>query len=246
MFLDDRASSEDRIACFEQLLRVEDPLVPEAIEMMSESDDPLMRSAARDAIAMIDPSSAFDFYVEALDSGTDLERQRATLGLGRIEDRRGRERLERELNGLISKKSNPTAWAVEVLEASEEAGLIAPVAAWRSRSLEDSSLWDVSLVGGDVEAGRRVARYHPGASCMRCHVIEGQGGDAGPSLAGVGARQDPAGMLQSIVDPHAVIVEGYGEASAMPNMKPLLTPREVRDLVAYLATLTETDVPGGH
>ena len=97
-----------------------------------------------------------------------------------------------------------------------------------------------------MEAGRRVARHHPGASCMRCHVIEGQGGDAGPSLAGVGARLDRTGILQSIVDPHAVIVEGYGDASAMPNMKPLLTPREARDLVAYLATLTEEDAGGGH
>ncbi|MBQ72619.1 MAG: hypothetical protein CMJ67_06905 [Planctomycetaceae bacterium] len=81
---------------------------------------------------------------------------------------------------------------------------------------------------------------------MRCHAIEGQGGDAGPSLAGIGARGDRANILQSIVDPHAVIVEGYGEASAMPNMKPLLTPREVRDLVAYLATLTDEDDGGGH
>ena len=246
MFLDNSASVEDRIACFEQLLRVDDPLIPEAIGMMSESDDPRMRSTARDAIAITDPSAAFDSYSTALASGTDLEKQHAILGLGRIEHESARERLEQELDALVSGDAESTAWSVEVLEAAEEAGLTKPVEAWRSRSLEDPSLWNVALVGGDVEAGRRVARYHPGASCMRCHAIEGQGGDAGPSLAGIGARGDRANILQSIVDPHAVIVEGYGEASAMPNMKPLLTPREVRDLVAYLATLTDEDDGGGH
>ena len=246
MFMDEQASADDRIACFRQLLRIDDPLVPKAIEMMSGSDDPRLRSTARDAIALTDPSSAFDAYSTALASGTDFEKQQAILGLGRSEDVRARERLEQVLDEVISGDAGSTAWAVEVLEASEEAGFAGPVSIWRSRSLEDPAVWDVALSGGDVEAGRRVARYHPGASCMRCHVIEGQGGDAGPSLAGVGARLDRTDILQSIVDPHAVIVEGYGDASAMPNMKPLLTPRETRDLVAYLATLTEEDAGGGH
>lgn len=246
MFLDEKAPVEDRIACFEQLLRVDDPLIPDAIGIMSGSDDPWMRSTARDAIAVIDPEAAFDVYSVALDSGTDLEKQHAILGLGRIGDGRSRDRLEREMDAVISNESGPTAWSVEVLEAAEDAGLVESVADWRARSLEDPAPWNVALVGGDVEAGRRVARYHPGASCMRCHVIEGQGGDAGPSLAGIGARQGRNSILQSIVDPHAVIVEGYGEASAMPNMKPLLTPREVRDLVAYLLTLTSEGAAGGH
>ena len=82
------------------------------------------------------------------------------------------------------------------------------------------------------------------ASCLRCHVIDGLGGDAGPSLDGIGATRTRESILQSIVDPHAVLVEGYGKRAAMPNMRPLLTPREVRDLVAYLLTLTETSTEG--
>ena len=37
-----------------------------------------------------------------------------------------------------------------------------------------------------------------------------------------------------------------GEASAMLNMRQMLTPREVRDLVAYLSSLTEAPKAGGH
>jgi quinoprotein glucose dehydrogenase len=117
---------------------------------------------------------------------------------------------------------------------------------WRERSIEDPAAWLVSLEGGDVAAGARVARFHTSASCLRCHVIDGRGGDAGPVLDGVGARSDRATILQSVVDPQAVVVEGYGEASAMPNMRQMLTPREVRDLVAYLSSLTEAPKAGGH
>ena len=41
------------------------------------------------------------------------------------------------------------------------------------------------------------------------------------------------------------VSEEFGDASAMPNMRPLLTPREVRDLVAYLATLRTAPTGGG-
>lgn len=246
MFLDTSSTVEDRIACFDQLSRIDDPLVPEAIDMMSASDDPRLRAAARDALSDVDPALAHDSYRSALESGTDLERQRAILGLGRSSESRSRALVERELKALVEADSEPTAWSVEVLEAAGQAGFAATVETWRAQSLEDPSLWNVALSGGDPEAGRRVARYHPGGSCLRCHVIEGQGGDAGPSLAGIGARSDRATILQSIVDPHAVIVDGYGDASAMPNMKPLLTPREVRDLVAYLATLVDEDAGKGH
>ena len=106
--------------------------------------------------------------------------------------------------------------------------------------------WSISLEGGDPEAGALVARYHAGAQCLRCHVIDGRGGDAGPKLDGIAARSNPATILQSVIDPQAVLVEGYGDASAMPNLRPILTPREVRDLVAYLSTLKTVDTSSGH
>ena len=44
-------------------------------------------------------------------------------------------------------------------------------------------------------------------------------------------------LLESIIHPQGEVAEGYGPVSSMPEMKPLLTPLEVRDLVAYLSTL---------
>ncbi len=100
----------------------------------------------------------------------------------------------------------------------------------------DDLAWAAAVHGGDPKRGRELAQHHASASCLRCHVIEGRGGIAGPSLVDVGARLSRAELLQSVVDPQAVIAEGYGAMSAMPEMRSTLTPAEARDIVAYLAT----------
>ena len=199
------------------------------------ADDPDLRAAALDALASVDAEAALAEYGKAMSEGVDIERQRALLGLARIKDPRAIARLRSETDSAFADSEEPRPWMVEVLEAGSSSGdesLVAFAQEWKRRSLEDPSVWDAALFGGDPLAGARVARYHPSAACLRCHVIGGMGGDAGPSLAGLGARSDSRQILQSIIDPQAVLVEGYGEVSAMPNMRPLLTPREVRDLVA--------------
>jgi mono/diheme cytochrome c family protein len=67
--------------------------------------------------------------------------------------------------------------------------------------------------------------------------LGGGGGHAGPSLEGVATRHDRRGLLESLVNPNARLAAGFGPTSAMPTMNALLTPREIRDVVAYLSTL---------
>ena len=246
--LDPRADSGDRAACLTQLAQIGDEKLPEALDASLRATDPELRAAARDVLASIDPEAGLDAYGQALSNGADVERQQALLGLAGLSDPKATERIRSETRMSFEAPGEPRPWMVELLEAGAASGdesLVAFAGNWKERSLEDPSAWDVALLGGDPVAGARVARYHPSAACLRCHVIGGMGGDAGPSLEGLGARSDARAILQSIIDPQAVLVEGYGEASAMPNMRPLLTPREVRDLVAYLSTLTET-VDAGH
>ena len=140
------------------------------------------------------------------------------------------------------------------------------------------------LEGGNVQAGREIAQTHLAANCMACHRFEAtQGSTVGPVLRGIGRQRDPAALLQSLLEPSAVVVPGYGlvtltltsgeavagtlvretpEAvtvrtgdgkeqvvprstlrpfnaplSIMPPMGTVLTPRELRDVVAYLRQL---------
>lgn len=93
--------------------------------------------------------------------------------------------------------------------------------------------------GGDPAAGERLVRTHPTAQCVRCHAIGGEAelAMAGPPLDGVGRRLNRRDLVTALVDPAAEITPGYGTVAAMPEMSVVLSPAEIRDVVAFLATL---------
>jgi quinoprotein glucose dehydrogenase len=67
------------------------------------------------------------------------------------------------------------------------------------------------LAGGDAQAGKDVFFNHAAASCVRCHQMNGRGSsEVGPDLTGVGARREPAYLLNSLINPSDDITDGYG------------------------------------
>ena len=66
-----------------------------------------------------------------------------------------------------------------------------------------------ALVGGDAEAGRRIFFERSEVSCVRCHKVGGVGGEVGPDLTGIGAKQKRDYLLESIVYPSKQIAKGY-------------------------------------
>ena len=143
--------------------------------------------------------------------------------------------------------------------------------------------YSMSLVGGNVEKGRRLFQGHAQAACAKCHALKQTDKQVGPSLEGIATRHSREYLLRSIVDPQADLVSGYAiitlqlkdgqtiagnlisrDAQAitvklpdgsiqaiarsdvkseskpigtMPDVRSFLGPRQVRDLVAYLATM---------
>ncbi len=47
------------------------------------------------------------------------------------------------------------------------------------------------------------------AYCGKCHTVNGQGGKVGPQLSFVGTSRTKAFLLESILNPKAVITSGY-------------------------------------
>ena len=62
------------------------------------------------------------------------------------------------------------------------------------------------------EASEIVAEY----GCAGCHDLDGGGADIGPLLNGIGKRMSRALLMEAIIDPNAVIADGY-EADFMPD-----------------------------
>jgi mono/diheme cytochrome c family protein len=93
---------------------------------------------------------------------------------------------------------------------------------------------------GDAARGRAVFAK---LQCFACHVVRGEPfpppDRPGPELTGID-RRPPAYLVESIMNPDAMIVDGPGYAgpdgsSTMPDFREKLTVGELIDLVAYLA-----------
>lgn len=138
------------------------------------------------------------------------------------------------------------------------------------------------LCGGDAGLGKKIFYERDEVGCLRCHAVNGQGGNVGPELAGIGGLRTRRYLLESILEPNRHFAPGHerivltlkngksiagvveeesadqitlstpevtivqtGDVqtrhpafSAMPaGLEKLLTERELRDLIEFLASL---------
>jgi quinoprotein glucose dehydrogenase len=138
--------------------------------------------------------------------------------------------------------------------------------------------------GGDATRGKALINGHLGANCIACHRVDSdEGSEVGPILRQIGGQRTKIEIAESLVEPSAKIVQGFGietivlkdgttivgsvikesaktldfkladgksrkiavaaidkrtpPVSVMPPMLGILTPEEIRDVVAYLSGL---------
>ncbi|MFQ5742459.1 MAG: hypothetical protein ACE5HV_02595 [Acidobacteriota bacterium] len=68
------------------------------------------------------------------------------------------------------------------------------------------------IFAGDPAGGHKVLEEQ---NCLRCHRIGAEGKEGGPELTAIGASQSPEYILESILDPSAVIVKGYKQINVI-------------------------------
>ena len=67
---------------------------------------------------------------------------------------------------------------------------------------------ELEKLHGDERNGERVF-FGATASCSKCHVISGRGGDIGPDLSGVRKKYAPGAVFDAILNPSAGIAFGF-------------------------------------
>ena len=78
-----------------------------------------------------------------------------------------------------------------------------------------------------------IAKY----TCGACHIVAGQTGALGPSLAKIGATKSKEYLRQAILDPDAVIPKGFTAGMMPTTYGEQLKAKELEMLVNYLAGL---------
>ena len=212
---------------------------PLALQAALASESARLRLTSRSIAASLDFTQALPSLREAVASGSLIEQQSALRDLAKEPS------LATEIVAPLAQQladgSLPSALALETAEIaklSTDAAILSALERFNARtSAEMDRYTSLCLEGGDAERGRQVVLYHQSAVCVKCHMIEGTGGNAAPPLDGVALHADARSILESLITPQAVVVENFGPISAMPKMGPILTSAELRDVVAYLLTL---------
>jgi quinoprotein glucose dehydrogenase len=66
-------------------------------------------------------------------------------------------------------------------------------------------------------------------------MINGEGGDIGPDLTGIGATRDREYLRRAVLDPNADIAEGFEEDMMPDDLGEQLYASELEILVGFLA-----------
>ena len=104
---------------------------------------------------------------------------------------------------------------------------------------------------GDAARGGQIVASRSTGLCVLCHALPGQPahaqGTLGPPLAGVGARLPADSLRQHLLAPEQfnpdTMMPSYGRSSGLQRVasgqqgKPLLSPAQLDDVLAYLASL---------
>lgn len=96
----------------------------------------------------------------------------------------------------------------------------------------------VTVPVGNIDAGKEIFSEK---GCMACHFIKGdfEVGSTliAPELSDIGARKDAAFIKESILNPNAIITEGYSQGIMPQTFEDQLSEEELNDVVAYLSSL---------
>jgi quinoprotein glucose dehydrogenase len=285
-----------RVAALQALDTLAVPQLAASAEVAAASDLPELRLAALPISSRLHPDEAVAQLAALIERGTPAEQQTAFAALGAAKDPKADDLLLAQLGRLAAGQIAPAA-QLDLLDAAalRDDPRVKQALADRDAALaanpDPLAPFRVALEGGNAMRSYPIFSSHPVMQCMRCHRIgEYGGGDAGPDLAGIGARESREYLLESVIKPSAKIAKGFeivsvtktdGEAvvgtllsqdaagvrlktaendallipaaqvksvesapSAMPEVAALvLTKAQIRDLVAGLASLTETPAP---
>lgn len=193
--------------------------LPEMLAKLAE--DPLDELAltALEGMAKFAPDAAIVSLEKAIVSGGQVRTQKAWGILAGIPKPEAAKFIISHLTKLQAAEGI-SASAIELLAAAKsrkEADVqkaLKDYEAYFAKKEDTYAQYNIALEGGDPVNGLSLFKSLPTGQCMRCHKFADKGnaagGDAGPHLAGIGKLHDRKYLLQSLVNPGAVVAPGYG------------------------------------
>jgi len=211
---DSNASGETRAAALQALSSIESRNLAAAVRSALTDQDKTLLGTARQLAAKASPELAVEVNAAMLGHGSIHEQQAAIATIAEQQVNAADKALLAQFDRYDSGQLPPALW-LDLFEAAEHRSnpelkeRFASIERKSAQAADPLAKWSECLQGGNAKTGRQIFSEMAEAACMRCHKVKGEGGDVGPDLAGIGQRHDRPYILQSIVDPNAVIAPGY-------------------------------------
>jgi quinoprotein glucose dehydrogenase len=275
-----------RIAALRTLAALKDANLAGTLQLAAKDTNETVRREARKLQGSGGGAAALAALTETLEKGSLGEKQAALQGLASISGKEADTVIGRWLDQLLAGTA-PKELHLDIVEsAGSRSSLKDKLAAYEAKKPKDDVLapYRETLHGGDAKAGKEIFFERAEAGCLRCHKVNGVGGEVGPELAGIGRTRTREYLLESIIAPNAQIAPGFenllvsmkdgatyagmlkgetavelnlqspedgllklkkadiqarqkGLSSMLPELGTILTKRELRDLIEYLATV---------
>jgi quinoprotein glucose dehydrogenase len=288
---DPNGNGSSRIAALNYLQRTQSKQFKTSLEVALKDQLPALRASAMEHLLALEPTRSMEMIASAISDAKSslVAKQLALETLTRRKPKEASKLLDELAEKLATNQIAPEL-ALDVMDtvrANASGARQNLLSKFETKINADPfGKFQVSLVGGNPEKGRELFTGHAAAQCIRCHAINGSGGNAGPELSGLTKRYPEKTreyVLESLIRPDAKIAPGFGSirvvtfdgkviagtlqgedaktlqlttpegqkltlnkediesqskpTSAMPSLERTLSPREMRDLVAFLMTL---------
>jgi quinoprotein glucose dehydrogenase len=200
-----------RVAALDALAALNDAFLPQALQTATAaSEEPLRKAATRlqAASGKGDPTVRL---VATLEKGSIGEQQAALTALGELKTAKAATILGQWVDKLVGGTLDKELM-LEVMEAADSTpALKAKVAAYQASlpASDDLANFRWAFLGGNADEGKKVFFEKPEASCVRCHKVNGEGGEIGPDLGKIAAVKNREYLLDSVVHPNKEIAKGY-------------------------------------
>ncbi len=214
---------EVRSAALAAMAEMDSEHTLEALEWIMEGNERKLRQEAMSYLVRmnVDEDNMADLLSGLLQKGSTTEKQNAIKNIGSLTNEKAHNILKELLEEFINRTLDPNIQldVYLAIENSQFDDLKNELLGYESNIKEEDPLaiYQTALEGGDAKEGRTIFYRHQAAQCVKCHQIDGRGGQVGPDLTGIANTLDRSQILQSLIAPSERIAPGYGIVSV--NLK---------------------------
>ncbi len=179
-----------------------------------QDDEPRVRAAARIVMTQTQPDTVLATLESAIQKGKPIEQKSAMTLLARLGTEPSDAIIAEQMQRLVD-DTLPAYMRVEALataqrrrENKEIEALIKEYEEGVARG-DELARYRIALEGGQADRGAQIFAERLALSCVRCHKINGVGGEVGPDLSHIGKDKSREYLLESIVTPGKTVAKDF-------------------------------------